>query len=458
MKNIEKKISNSFHNIDLPEFDFKKLNEKKGIIYMEKKKRNYLPYLITACTLMFCFLIGFSVYTNNYKVNSKIGIDVNPSVEIKLNKKEKVIDVIANNEDGNKILSNMDLKGSDINVAINALIGSIVKNGYIDELANSILISVEGNNEKENEKLRQEIVSDLNSYLTNNNLSIVSQIVSNESDLENIANQYNISLGKAKLIKDIIANNNLLSYEDLVNLSINELNLISNNNENINIEGIASDKAYIGYDKAKEIALNHANVTDITNYKIEIDYDNVIVYEIEFKSNNIEYEYDIDALTGNIIKYDVDEHSNENNNSNNNNNNSSSNSITRNEALEIALNHADISNVTNAKIELDDNSYEVEFIYNNKEYNYDISLTGKILEYSIDNDYEDNDYNINQVKITRDEALEIALNHAGVSNISYSNIKLDDNEYEVKFKVGYQEYEYEINATTGKIISFEIDD
>ena len=38
MKNIENKINKAFHNIDLPEFDKKKLNEKKGIVYMEKKK------------------------------------------------------------------------------------------------------------------------------------------------------------------------------------------------------------------------------------------------------------------------------------------------------------------------------------------------------------------------------------------------------------------------------------
>ena len=461
MKNIENKINASFHNIDLPKFDTKKLNEKKGIVYMENKKRNMLPYLVTACTLVFCLLIGFGVYNNNYKVASKIGIDVNPSIELKINKKDKVIDVIANNDDGSKILNDMDLKGSDMNVAINALIGSMVKNGYIDELANSILISVEGNSEEENEKLRQEIVNELNSYLVNNNFSIVSQTVSNESELENIANEYNISLGKAKLIKDIIANNNLLTYDQLANLSINELNLISSNNDNIKVEGNASDKAYIGYDKAKEIALNHANVTDVTNYQVEMDYDEVIVYEIEFRANNTKYEYEINATNGDIMEYDIDGSNNSNNNNNNSNSSGSNNSstISRDEAKEIALNHAGITgNVNNYKIELDDNSYEIEFKYNNKEYDYDISLTGEILKYSIDNDYDDDYYNQTHATISRDEAKEIALNHAGVSNVTNFKIELDDNSYEIEFRVNHQEYDYEINATTGKIISYEVDD
>ena len=448
MKNIENKIKNSFHNIDLPEFDIKKLDEKKGIVYMEKKKRNFIPYVVSICTLVFCLLIGFGIYNNSFKVTSKIGIDVNPSVLLKLNKKNKVVDVVSNNDDGNKILNNMDLKGSDINVAVNALIGSMVKNGYIDELANSILISVEGNSQEENEKLRKQIVDELNYYLANNNFSIVSQTVSSKNELESIAKQYNISVGKAKLIKDIIDNNNLLTYEELANLSINELNLIASNIDNIKVEGNASDKAYIGYDKAKEIALNHANVTDVSNYKIEIDYDNVIVYEIEFRYNNIEYEYEINATTGDIVKYDIDNHHNINNNPN-------GTTITREEAKNIALEHAKATDVTNFKIELDDNSYEIEFIYNNKEYEYDISLTGEILEYSIDSNYTD--YNQSAV-ISREEAKEIALNHAGVNNATNIEIELDDNEYKVEFKVGRQEYEYEINATTGKIISYEIDD
>ena len=454
MKNIENKINTAFHNINLPEFDTKKLNEKKGIVYMESKKKNMLPYLVTACTLVFCLLVGFGVYNNNYKVASKIGIDVNPSIELTINRKNKVIDVFANNDDGNKILNNMDLKGSDMNVAINALIGSMVKNGYIDELANSILISVEGNSDEENEKLRQEIVNELNAYLVNNNFSIVSQTVSNEAELESVANEYNISLGKAQLIKDIIANNNLLTYDQLANLSINELNLIASNNDNIKVEGSASDKAYIGYDKAKEIALEHAGVTDVTNYQVEMDYDEVIVYEIEFRANNTKYEYEINATNGDIMEYDIDSHSNVNNNNNNSNT-----TITRDEAREIALNHAGITgNITNYKIELDDNSYEIEFRYNNREYDYDISFTGEILKNSTDNDYDDDDYNQAHATITRDEAREIALNHAGVTDVTNYKIELDDNKYEIEFRVDYLEYEYEINATTGQIISYEIDD
>ena len=439
MNNIEKRINKNLNNIKLPKFDLNNL-EKKGYVYMEKKRK--WPIMATISTLcVVCLLVvGGLYYNNNYKVTSKVGIDVNPSVELKINQKEKVLEVIANNEDGKKIISDMDLKGSDINVAVNALIGSMVKNGYITELANSILISVENNDNAKAESLRQEILSQINME----NISIISQTVNEEQELIDLSNEYNISLGKVKIIKQIMANNNLLKFDQLADLSINELNLILKDNENTS--GTASEKAYIGEDKAKQIALNHANVTNITNYKIELDFDDVMVYEIEFKANNKEYEYDIDALTGDIIEYEIDD-------KNYTNNSNTASKITKDEAKQIALNHANVTNITNYEIELDGNKYEIEFNANNKEYEYDIdATTGKIIKYSIDNNYKEP----NPI-ISKDEAKQIALNHANVTNIYEYEIELDDNKYEIEFKSGNKEYEYEINATTGKIIEYEID-
>ena len=439
MNSIEKRINKNLNNIKLPKFDLNNL-EKKGYVYMEKKRK--WPIMATISTLcVVCLLVvGGLYYNNNYKVTSKVGIDVNPSVELKINQKEKVLEVIANNEDGKKIISDMDLKGSDINVAVNALIGSMVKNGYITELANSILISVENNDNAKAESLRQEILSQINME----NISIISQTVNEEQELIDLSNEYNISLGKVKIIKQIMANNNLLKFDQLADLSINELNLILKDNENTS--GTASEKAYIGEDKAKEIALNHANVTNITNYKIELDFDDVMVYEIEFKANNKEYEYEIDALTGDIIEYEIDD-------KNYTNNSNTASKITKDEAKQIALNHANVTNITNYEIELDGNKYEIEFNANNKEYEYDIdATTGKIIKYSIDNNYKEP----NPI-ISKDEAKQIALNHANVTNIYEYEIELDDNKYEIEFKSGNKEYEYEINATTGKIIEYEID-
>lgn len=67
---------------------------------------------------------------------------------------------------------------------------------------------------------------------------------------------------------------------------------------------------YISVNQAKEIALEHANLTEedvrFTTAKFEDDNSEGPQYEVEFYSGSTEYEYEIDALTGEIQDYDID--------------------------------------------------------------------------------------------------------------------------------------------------------
>ena len=71
----------------------------------------------------------------------------------------------------------------------------------------------------------------------------------------------------------------------------------------------SSGNDYIGVDRAKEIALNHAqmNESDVQFAKAKLENDDgVVEYEIEFYFGRTEYDYTIDAVSGNIIEYDVE--------------------------------------------------------------------------------------------------------------------------------------------------------
>ncbi|MBR6136077.1 MAG: PepSY domain-containing protein, partial [Clostridia bacterium] len=62
-------------------------------------------------------------------------------------------------------------------------------------------------------------------------------------------------------------------------------------------------ESYIGVSKAKSIALSNAGIKakDAKELKCTLDKEDGI-YEVEFKYNGYEYEYDIDAVTGKILK------------------------------------------------------------------------------------------------------------------------------------------------------------
>ena len=55
----------------------------------------------------------------------------------------------------------MDLKGVDLDVAVNAIIGSMLKNGYIDELRNSVLVSVENDDAAKGAALQERLTAEI---------------------------------------------------------------------------------------------------------------------------------------------------------------------------------------------------------------------------------------------------------------------------------------------------------
>ena len=71
----------------------------------------------------------------------------------------------------------------------------------------------------------------------------------------------------------------------------------------------ASGAAVLTEEDAKNIALTDAGVTeaDVTGIRIKLDTDHgVQEYEVEFYAGNLEYDYDIDAATGQIRSKDTD--------------------------------------------------------------------------------------------------------------------------------------------------------
>ncbi|MFI3173069.1 MAG: PepSY domain-containing protein [Eubacteriales bacterium] len=155
---------------------------------------------------------------------------------------------------------------------------------------------------------------------------------------------------------------------------------------------------YIGEEAAKEIALAHAELSeaDVSFAYCKLDSDNGIYeYEVEFYSGTVEYDYDINATTGEIISYDHDmEHSNASNTQSIPTDTTTSDAYIGEEAAqEIAFSHAGVSeaDATNLKCKLDydDGSYEyeVEWKVGRTEYEYTILATdGTILEFDIDVD------------------------------------------------------------------------
>ena len=223
---------------------------------------------------------------------------------------------------------------------------------------------------------------------------------------------------------------------------------------------------YIGQEKAKTIALNHAGVSasDASYVRVELGYDDGrMEYEVEFWSGNKEYDYDIDALTGEIRSYDYDIEGYDIPTTG-----QSGDYIGQEKAKTIALNHAGVSasDASFVKVELDYDDgraeYEVEFWSGNKEYDYDIdALTGEIRSY----DYDIEGYTLpaqtGTSYIGETRAKEIVRAKAGITGGTFTEFKLDYDDgravYEGELRNGWTEYEFEVDAVSGTILEWDVD-
>ncbi|MBE5956781.1 MAG: hypothetical protein E7253_10060 [Lachnospiraceae bacterium] len=281
-----------------------------------KEKRGWKRYASMAAMLV--LMIGAGAFGSmQYQLKHVVSIvqfDVNPSVEIRINKSEEVVKAVGLNKDGEEILSGMKLAGLDIYTATNAMIGSLLKHGYIDELANSILLSVEDEDSVRGLELQEGLTGEIEAILKSAsiNASILSQHVDGNA-VDQVSQEYGISHGKASLIESILKSNSNYTFEELSKLSVNELNLIVSNPKN-QVEGVqatgnASKTAYIGEEKANQIAFSHAGVEESSVYQLEIEMDyeyGSMVYDVEFTSGEKEYEYYIDAKSGEVLEHEVE--------------------------------------------------------------------------------------------------------------------------------------------------------
>lgn len=437
---------------------------QKGIVIpMEQarkpRRRRWASLAVAAALAVVCCVFGLTSWRGANAVASVVSLDVNPSIQLQVSKNEKVLSAEALNEDARVILDGMDLKGTQLKVAVNAIVGSLLQNGYLDRLSSAILISVEDDDAQRAARLESDLTAEVGTALENASAgaAILSQILSMDTGLESQAQSSSISVGKAAMIRDIQALNSQLDFGALSALSVEELKQLR--------ETGAPDMP-IGTSAAAAAAMKYAGVSSsAVTYDVDPELDEYPAhYEVELYTASGEFDYDVDAWTGEILKGPA----NVSSITGTTTPSGTTGGISADKAKSIALADAGVSE-SNAlglrvKQDWDDGMtiYEVEFRYNGAEYEYDIrSADGAILKSERD---DDNDYYYTTAPsasgslVGEAAAQSAALTHAGVkeSDTSYlsCHLEYDDGRvecYEVEFQAGSTQYEYEIGPYDGAI-------
>lgn len=196
---------------------------------------------------------------------------------------------------------------------------------------------------------------------------------------------------------------------------------------------------------------------------ISDSHDARTIYEIKFVTADYEYDYKIDANSGTVLSNSKEMRIKQTEST-------AAGRITLEEAKNTALSHAGIAaseaSFTKTKLDYDDGreEYDIEFLSDDYEYEYEIdSQSGAVLSNSKEARKRQT-ISAAEGRITLDDAKNAALDHAGVSasDATFTKTKLDYDdgreEYDIKFYVGGWKYEYTIDAVTGEIIEFDMED
>ena len=288
--------------------------QKGNVTAMETpKKKTFVPAFAGIAAMLIAVCAAAFVLFPTQRAGASAAVitfDVNPSLSLTVDGEGHVTEAVPLNDDGRVVLEGMDLTGSDLNVAVNAVIGSMLQHGYldIDNFENAILVSVESGDADRAAQLQQQVSQTISGAFQADDPLVLTQTVDADEDLAGLAEQYGISQGKAALIREITAQDSTLTFQTLAPLTINEIALIANSRglsiSSVTQTGEASEAAYIGAQAALSYACNHTGipVSGVLDPRVEFDCeDGVMIYEADFCYDGTEYEYDIDARTGAVL-------------------------------------------------------------------------------------------------------------------------------------------------------------
>ncbi len=347
------------------------------------QRRLHWQRLAAACVLLVLCAGGIFSWLW-FSTKAVVSIDVNPSVALSLNRFEYVIDTQAGNTDGADVLDDLSLKNLKLSTALDALMGAMSRKGYLDDQA-QISVFVDGSDDDFNRELYDEITDDL-AHLAPDAVTQVGESATNEQTTEQPAgNEQTTEQPSAEQTTEQPANDQTTEQP------------VTGQTTGQTGEQQPQQSTSITEEQAKEIAASHAGVAvaDLTFHSVSLEEDDGRrVYDVEFYSGSTEYDYEIDAATGDILSYDNDVENfsiPQQQNAQGAQSAATGSYIGEDAAKAAALQRAGLTEdqVRWEKCELDEDdgrfSYELEFSSGQHEYECEVeAFTGEILNFEQD--------------------------------------------------------------------------
>lgn len=169
-----------------------------------KDWKQFYRYAVPVFLCLLLLLPGFGYVRSNLLVDGIIDLDVNPSIEITINRRDRVLQVTGLNEEAVEILAGTDYRTWDVRDAVGDLILRLNDKQYISRNQRTVLLSVDSKNPEKAERIKQELSASIEAALAGTEIQplVVRQSRPKDRDLQKRANEYHISSGKMRLVEE----------------------------------------------------------------------------------------------------------------------------------------------------------------------------------------------------------------------------------------------------------------
>ncbi|MBQ7321668.1 MAG: hypothetical protein IJW99_06200 [Clostridia bacterium] len=177
-----------------------------------------IPIAAVLITMLFCLVVGAGMYATEYET---VYVDINPSIEVSVNRFSRIIGVDYLNEDAERCFSDLSLKNRSAEQGMILILDMLNEEGYLEN--GELYIGVSGKNEKHAEKLltKLEEYTEKTQKEKGYSATVFTQKIAPED--KQAAKEMGISPTKYRMIKNILDENYAYSPEDLKDMKMKDL-------------------------------------------------------------------------------------------------------------------------------------------------------------------------------------------------------------------------------------------
>lgn len=182
------------------------------------------PLLMVACMLV--FVLGLNIFrlAQENAAEAYVSLDINPSVELAVDKNVKVVEVSSLNEDAKKLIDDMDLEGKNLYAALRLIVNEAASEGYIKpNQKNYVLSTVTADSESRNLINYDNIAVNLQESVSDKGLDVEFVILAADMKLRNEAKSKGLSTGKMIVYQNSLESGQKITVSQVKENSLTKL-------------------------------------------------------------------------------------------------------------------------------------------------------------------------------------------------------------------------------------------